>query len=47
MPAKVASGKLKYLEDHSYGLESVGEAILAIQSGTNYGKKVVIIAQDT
>ena len=47
MPAKVASGKMKYLEDRSYGLESVGEAILAVQNGTNYGKKVAIVAQDT
>ncbi|EPS94416.1 hypothetical protein FOMPIDRAFT_1134389 [Fomitopsis schrenkii] len=46
MPAKIASGEMKYLEDRSYGLESVGDAILAVQKGTNFGKKVVIVAED-
>ena len=46
MPALVAAGKIKYTEDRSTGLESVGEAILSVQKGTNTGKKVIIVADD-
>lgn len=42
----VASGKIKYKEDISVGLESVGEAILSVQRGTNNGKAVVHVASD-
>ena len=42
----VASGQIKYTEDRSTGLQSVGEAILSVQKGTNTGKKVIIVAGD-
>ncbi|KAI0725917.1 NAD-P-binding protein [Fomitopsis betulina] len=43
-PAAVAAGTIKYSEDVSRGLESVGEAIVAVQKGTNNGKKIVVVA---
>ena len=46
IPPMVASGQIKYTEDRSTGLESVGEAILSVQKGTNTGKKVIIVADD-
>ncbi|KAI0725229.1 NAD-P-binding protein [Fomitopsis betulina] len=46
IPPMVASGQIKYTEDRSTGLQSVGEAILSVQKGTNTGKKVIIIADD-
>ena len=46
IPRMVASGQIKYTEDRSIGLESVGDAILSVQKGTNTGKKVIIVADD-
>ncbi|KAI0719028.1 NAD-P-binding protein [Fomitopsis betulina] len=43
-PAAVAAGTIKYSEDISHGLESVGEAIVAVQKGTNNGKKIIVVA---
>ena len=45
-PAAVASGALKYSEDRTLGLEGVGEAIVAVQKGTNKGKKVIVVAEE-
>ncbi|KAF8554168.1 NAD(P)-binding protein [Imleria badia] len=44
VPALIASGELKLKEDISQGLESVGQAILAVQKGTNMGKSVIVVA---
>ncbi|KAF8444566.1 alcohol dehydrogenase [Boletus edulis BED1] len=45
VPALITSGELKLCkEDVSKGLESAGEAILAVQKGTNTGKSVIIVA---
>lgn len=41
---KLASGEFKYTEDRTLGLEKAGEALLAVQKGTNKGKSVVIVA---
>jgi len=46
MLPKVASGEIKYTEHYFDGLEKVGEAILAVQKGTNTGKAVVRVADD-
>ncbi|KAJ6490835.1 NAD-P-binding protein [Mycena sanguinolenta] len=46
IPTALASGKLKYYEDVSRGLETVGEVILSVQKGTNKGKAVVIVAEE-
>ncbi|CAA7262725.1 unnamed protein product [Cyclocybe aegerita] len=43
---KVASGEIKYREHVYSGLESVGEAILAVQKGENRAKAVVHVADD-
>ena len=45
-PAAIASGTLKYSEDRTLGLEGVGEAIVAVQKGTNKGKKVIVVAEE-
>lgn len=44
VPARIASGELKFKEDLAKGLESVGEVILAVLKGTNTGKSVIAVA---
>lgn len=46
IPPLVAAGKIKYTEDRSVGLEATGEAVVAVQKGTNTGKKVIIVAEE-
>ena len=46
LPPLVASGQIKDKEHVYEGLESVGEAILAVQKGMNQGKAVVHVADD-
>jgi len=46
VPPLVASGKIKYREDVSQGLESVGDVILAVQKGTNKAKAIIHVADD-
>ena len=46
VPARVASGELKYKEYRVQGLECAGQAILDVQTGVNFGKCVVIVAEE-
>ncbi|KAF7366193.1 NADP-dependent oxidoreductase RED1 [Mycena venus] len=46
IPSALASGELKYSEDVSRGLETVGDVILRVQEGRNTGKAVVIVAEE-
>ena len=46
IPKLVADGKLKYKEEVFEGLQSVGDAILAVQKGTNKAKAVIRVAAD-
>ncbi|KAJ7465352.1 hypothetical protein B0H11DRAFT_2307976, partial [Mycena galericulata] len=46
VPAQLASGALKYSEDVAHGLDKVGDVILAVQTGANRGKAVVVIAEE-
>ncbi|KAJ7663247.1 hypothetical protein DFH06DRAFT_1395374 [Mycena polygramma] len=46
VPKQLASGELKYTEDVSYGLDKVGDVILAVQTGANKGKAVVVVAEE-
>ncbi|KAF8193891.1 alcohol dehydrogenase [Mycena galopus ATCC 62051] len=46
MPEKLASGKFKYSEEITKGLDKVGEVILAVQMGTSKGKSVVVVAEE-
>jgi len=46
IPPKVASGAIKHREDVYNGLENVGEAILAVQKGTNKAKAVIHVADE-
>ena len=46
MPSMVAKGEIKYQEDKTFGLENVGEACLAVQTGKNTGKSVIVVAQE-
>ena len=43
---RVARGEIKYKEYIVRGLENAGEAILDVQSGKNFGKCVVVVADD-
>ncbi|KAJ7668858.1 hypothetical protein B0H17DRAFT_1087578 [Mycena rosella] len=46
IPRALASGEIKYREDVSNGLETVGDAILRVQQGKNTGKAVVVVAEE-
>ncbi|TEB27710.1 NAD(P)-binding protein, partial [Coprinellus micaceus] len=46
VPKLVADGTLKYKEEVFEGLQSVGDAILAVQKGTNKAKAVIRVAPD-
>ena len=46
VPAQVARGELKYLEDVTKGLENAGHALYNVQTGRNYGKSVVQVADE-
>ncbi|KAJ7274866.1 hypothetical protein C8J57DRAFT_1505610 [Mycena rebaudengoi] len=46
IPSMVISGQIKYKEDISHGLETVGDALLAVQNGANRGKFVVVVAEE-
>ncbi|KAJ7471669.1 alcohol dehydrogenase [Mycena galericulata] len=46
IPQALAAGEIKYTEDVSHGLESVGDAILRVQQGRNTGKAVVVVAEE-
>jgi hypothetical protein len=46
VPAKLASGELKYTEEVTRGLDKVGDVILAVQKGTNKAKAVVHVADE-
>ncbi|KAI8989081.1 NAD-P-binding protein [Trametes punicea] len=45
-PARVARGEIKYKEHRVHGLENAGQAIVDVQSGRNFGKCVVIVADE-
>ena len=45
-PARVASGEIKYKEHVVRGLENAGEALLDVLKGGNFGKSVVIVADE-
>ncbi|KAJ7673815.1 hypothetical protein DFH06DRAFT_1035955 [Mycena polygramma] len=46
IPPLLASGELKYTEEVSRGLETVGDAILRVQKGQNTAKAVVVVADE-
>lgn len=46
VPAKLASGELKYTEEVTKGLDKVGDVILAVQKGTNKAKAVIHVADE-
>ncbi|ESK84540.1 NAD-P-binding protein [Moniliophthora roreri MCA 2997] len=46
IPKKIARGELKHREDITRGLEHAGEALLDVQIGRNFGKKVILVAEE-
>ncbi|KAL0961263.1 hypothetical protein HGRIS_006226 [Hohenbuehelia grisea] len=46
VPAMIARGEIKFLEDKKQGLDKVGEAIYEVQSGKNHGKSVIVVADN-
>ncbi|KAJ7478380.1 hypothetical protein FB451DRAFT_1351027 [Mycena latifolia] len=46
IPRALAHGEIKYKEDVSKGLETVGDVILRVQEGKNTGKAVVVVAEE-
>ena len=45
-PARVASGEIKYKEHVTRGLERAGEALLDVLVGRNFGKSVLVLADE-
>jgi NADPH-dependent curcumin reductase CurA len=46
IPSLIASGEVKYKEDVAWGLDKLGDALLAVQKGMNYGKAVVLLPEE-
>ena len=46
VPPRVAKGELKYKETVVRGLENAAQAIVDIQKGENFGKSIVIVADE-
>ena len=46
IPPKVSSGEIQHHEDVYYGLPNSGEAILAVQKGSNTAKVVIHVADE-
>lgn len=46
VPQRLASGELTYKEDAKKGLEFGGHAIEDVQRGRNFGKSVVVVAEN-
>jgi len=46
VPRALASGEIKYTEEVSRGLETVGDVILRVQQGKNTAKAVVVVAEE-
>ena len=45
-PARVARGEIRYKEYVVRGLAQAGQAIVDVQSGKNFGKCVLLVADD-
>ena len=45
VPAKIASGEIRYTEDVTKGLQFAGHAIVDVQKGRNKGKSVIVVAE--
>ena len=45
-PARVASGEIKYKEHRVEGLENAGQALVDVLKGKNFGKMVVVVANE-
>ena len=43
---RIARGEIKYKEHAVRGLENAGQAILDVQQGKNFGKSVIIVADE-
>ena len=45
-PARVASGEIKYKEHVTRGLENAAQAIVDVHLGNNFGKSVLVLADE-
>ena len=45
-PRRVAEGEIRYREERVHGLANAGRAIVDVQRGRNFGKSVVIVADE-
>ena len=46
VPARIAAGEFKFIEDVKKGLEFAGHAIYEVQAGKNPGKSVIQVAEE-
>lgn len=45
-PGRVARGEIKYKEQRVLGLEKAGHALLDVLRGDNFGKSVIVVADE-
>ena len=45
VPARIARGEFRYIEDIKRGLQHAGDAIYEVQAGKNHGKSVILVAE--
>ena len=45
-PPRVASGEIKYKEHIVRGLENAGQGLVDVLKGANFGKSVIIVADE-
>ena len=43
---RIARGEIKYKEHKLHGLDKAGDGILDVQSGKNFGKCVIVVAEE-
>ncbi|KAJ7448516.1 hypothetical protein FB451DRAFT_1288701 [Mycena latifolia] len=46
IPAALVAGEFKYTQELSYGLDKVGDVLLAVQTGANKAKAVIVVAEE-
>ncbi|TBU32689.1 NAD(P)-binding protein [Dichomitus squalens] len=46
IPEKIARGELKYKEHVLHGLDKAGQGLLDVQTGKNFGKCVIVVAEE-
>ncbi len=46
IPGRIARGEIKYVEYVKHGLQSAGQLLVDVLRGDNFGKAVIVVADD-